>query len=171
MRPRHPPPCRPAGGHVLRTAAEDLPRLAHQPAPAGEAHIGVMQATDGPVRHRVEVTDLGSWFTAHLGFDPRRPVNRTGWLATPTQLLAEATAGAMFHDGLGQLAAARANLAPPPRPVAVRAGLPVGRVCEEEAFPGRCTPPPGLTGPTRLPSTCAVSSSMCDLRISGPAGP
>lgn len=78
--------------------------------PTENEQIRRMQATDGPVHHRVDVTDLGTWFSRHLGFDPRRGVTVLDWLATPTQALAEATAGAVFHDGLAQLVAARSRL-------------------------------------------------------------
>ncbi len=54
-----------------------------------------------PVRHWVEVAEVGSWLDAQLGFDPRLGVGLADWLATPTQVLAEITGGAVFHDGLG----------------------------------------------------------------------
>lgn len=43
-------------------------------APTAEAGIRVMQATDGPVHHRVDITDPATWFTEQLGFDPGRGV-------------------------------------------------------------------------------------------------
>jgi hypothetical protein len=79
--------------------------------PTDHDHIRRMQATDGPVHHRVEVSDLGTWFTGHLGFDPRATITVFDWLATPTQTLAEATAGIVFHDGLAELVEARRRLA------------------------------------------------------------
>ncbi len=56
--------------------------------------------SDPAPRHWVEVADLGSWLIARLGFDPRAGVGLRDWLATPTQLLAEITGGAVFSDGL-----------------------------------------------------------------------
>lgn len=79
--------------------------------PADNEHIHRMQATDGPVHHRVDVTDLGTWFAGHLGFDPCTTITVFDWLATPTQALAEATAGMVFHDGLAELVEARRRLA------------------------------------------------------------
>ncbi|HEY7225553.1 MAG TPA: DUF4037 domain-containing protein [Micromonosporaceae bacterium] len=76
-----------------------------------DALVRVMTPTEGPVAHRVVVTDLGSWSTACLGFDPLAGVTVFDWLATPAQLLAEATAGAVFHDGIGELTEVRARLA------------------------------------------------------------
>ena len=51
-------------------------------------------------RHWVEVAELGSWLTGRLGFDPRARVDLRDWLATPSQVLAEITGGAVFSDGL-----------------------------------------------------------------------
>jgi hypothetical protein len=42
---------------------------------------------------------------------PRQPITPSDWLATPAQRLAEVTAGAVFHDGPGELSQARARLA------------------------------------------------------------
>ncbi|WP_328688757.1 DUF4037 domain-containing protein [Streptomyces phaeochromogenes] len=108
-------------------------------ASAGEAGIRVMERTDGPVHHRVEVTDLGAWFTAQLGFDPRRGVTPADWLATPAQLLAEVTGGAVFHDGLGELALARAALDWYPHDLWLHLlACQWQRISQEEAFVGRC---------------------------------
>ncbi|MGA5508249.1 DUF4037 domain-containing protein [Streptomyces umbrinus] len=108
-------------------------------AAAGEAGIGVMQSTDGPVHHRVEVTDLGTWFTKRLGFDPRKDVTLTDWLATPTQLLAEVTGGAVFHDGLDELAPTRAALDWYPHDLWLHLlACQWQRISQEEAFVGRC---------------------------------
>lgn len=101
--------------------------------------IGTMQATDGPVRHRVEVTDPRGWFTGQLGFDPGAGVTTADWLAVPTQRLAEVTAGAVFHDGLGQLAPARARLDWYPHDLWLHVlACQWRRVAQEEAFVGRC---------------------------------
>ncbi|WP_305883966.1 DUF4037 domain-containing protein [Crossiella sp. SN42] len=64
--------------------------------------VGVMRLTEGTVNHRVEVSGLGDWFGRMLGFDPRVAVSTGDWLVTPTQTLAEITAGAVFHDGLAE---------------------------------------------------------------------
>lgn len=90
-------------------------------------------------RHRIVITDFGPWVRAKLGFDPRAGVTRADWLAVPTQRLAEFTGGAVFHDGLGVLAPARAALAWYPDDV-WRHVLAVQwqRIGQEEAFPGRC---------------------------------
>ena len=93
----------------------------------------------GGARHRVEVADLGAWLAGRLGFDPRRAVTLLDWLATPTQRLAEMTAGAVFHDGLRELGPARARLAWYPRDVwRYVLACQWQRIAQEEGFPGRC---------------------------------
>jgi uncharacterized protein DUF4037 len=107
--------------------------------PASDPRVGRRHDTGRPVRHRVEITDPGTWFSANLGFDPRGRVTLLDWLATPTQRLAEATGGAVFHDGLGELNAARANLTWYPRDVwRYLLACQWQRIAQEEAFPGRC---------------------------------
>jgi hypothetical protein len=71
----------------------------------------VVRESDATARHRVEVAELGAWLTGQLGFDPRPAVTLLDWLATPTQRLAEFTAGAVFHDEPGELTHARGALA------------------------------------------------------------
>lgn len=56
---------------------------------------------DVPTTAHVETTTLAAWCEAHLGFDATRGASVDDWLATPQQALLEATAGAVFHDGLG----------------------------------------------------------------------
>jgi Domain of unknown function (DUF4037) len=93
----------------------------------------------GTVRHRVQVTGLGSWLTSHLGFDPRHAVTLLDWLATPAQRLAEFTTGEVFHDGPGELSRARAAMAWYPRDVWLYLlACQWQRIGQEEAFPGRC---------------------------------
>ena len=94
---------------------------------------------DGVARHRVEVTGLGSWLTGWLGFDPRREPTLLDWLATPTQRLAEFTAGEVFHDGPGELTRAREHMAWYPDDVwRYVLACQWQRIDQEEPFPGRC---------------------------------
>jgi hypothetical protein len=93
----------------------------------------------GPARHWVEVAQLGAWLGGQLGFDPRVSIGILDWLATPTQRLAEITGGAVFHDGPGELTAARARLAWYPDDVwRYVLACQWQRISQEEAFPGRC---------------------------------
>lgn len=103
-----------------------------------DAAIRVMQRTEGPVAHRVDVTDPGTWFGEQLGFDPRVGVTNFDWLATPGQRLAETVGGAVFHDGTG-LEQARGRLGWYPDPLwRYLLACQWQRIGQEEAFPGRC---------------------------------
>jgi hypothetical protein len=94
--------------------------------------------------HWVEVASLRDWLAGALGFDPRAGVRLADWLATPTQVLAEVTGGAVFHDGLAQgagggLGTARAALKWYPRDVWLHIlACQWQRIDQEESFPGRC---------------------------------
>ncbi|KAA9376085.1 DUF4037 domain-containing protein [Microbispora cellulosiformans] len=70
-----------------------------------------MRAADGPLRHGVVVAEPAGRLAGHLGFDPTGGVGLADWLAISTQALAEVTAGAVFHDGLGLLGPVRERLA------------------------------------------------------------
>jgi len=131
------------GARIEELLSERLPKAFYgyptHFAATGEAGIRVMQATEGPVHHRVEVTDPAAWFTAQLGFDPCNGVTLADWLATPTQLLAEVTAGSVFHDGLGRLAPARVHLDWYPHDLWLHLlACQWQRISREEAFVGRC---------------------------------
>ncbi|GAA3291728.1 DUF4037 domain-containing protein [Dactylosporangium vinaceum] len=126
---------------LSRTLRERLPKDIHgRPtnfAPPGE-RVQVMTPTTGPVHHRVDITDVATWSRRHLGFDARTTVTTADWLATPTQLLAEATAGAVYHDDTGELTALRTNLAWYPDPVWKQIlAAQWARIAQEEAFVGR----------------------------------
>ncbi|MFF7163999.1 DUF4037 domain-containing protein [Streptomyces sp. NPDC008086] len=126
--------------HVL---AEHLPKtfLGHPTnfASTGETRdIRVMRCTDGPVHHRVEVTGTSTWFTDTLGFDPAQGITPADWLAVPGQLLAEVTAGAVFHDGLHTLTPLRRALRWYPHDVWLYVlACQWQRIAQEEAFVGR----------------------------------
>ncbi|RFU85825.1 DUF4037 domain-containing protein [Streptomyces triticagri] len=131
------------GARIDNALAEGLPKTFHgHPthfATTGDGEIGVMAETDGPVRHRVEISTPGRWFIEQLGFDPVAGPTTADWLSTPTQRLAEVTSGAVFHDGLGTVSSARAALARYPRDVWLYVlACQWQRISQEEAFVGRC---------------------------------
>jgi hypothetical protein len=93
--------------------------------------------------HHVLVAGLRRWLTGLLGFDPLTPITLADWIATPTQLLAEITAGGVFHDGLAEwdagLATVRARLSWYPHdPWLHVMACQWQRIGQEEPFPGRC---------------------------------
>ncbi|KMS68979.1 hypothetical protein ACM01_36915 [Streptomyces viridochromogenes] len=92
-----------------------------------------------PTDRRVEVTGTSSWFTDTLGFDPAQGITPADWLALPTQLLAEVTSGAVFHDGLHTLTPLRRALRWYPHDVWLYVlACQWQRIAQEEAFVGRC---------------------------------
>ncbi|MEV0775626.1 DUF4037 domain-containing protein [Streptomyces sp. NPDC050428] len=137
------------GADLRRLLAERLPKHIrgwpthfrhHDP----EDPIGQMELTQGAVNHRVSVDDLGDWLGTQLGV-AATAVTATAepsvrdWLAMPQQRLAEVTGGAVFHDGLGSLDAARARLAWYPDQVwRYLLACQWQRISQEEAFVGRC---------------------------------
>ena len=125
-----------------RHAAEITAMLASRLPASFRGHPTAFPSTgepDGLARYRVTVANLGAWLTGQLGFDPREPITEADWLATPTQQLAEVTAGAVFHDGPGDLSRARARLSWYPRDVWLYVlACQWQRIAQEEAFPGRC---------------------------------
>jgi uncharacterized protein DUF4037 len=93
---------------------------------------------DKAVEHHVDVTQLGNWLQGHLGFDPRPGMETRDWLTTPQQLLLGVTAGAVFHDGLGELQPLRAELEWYPHDVWLwLIACQWGRIDQEEPFVGR----------------------------------
>jgi hypothetical protein len=66
---------------------------------------------DVPVSHHIDVASLATWLEMRLGFDPRDGLSTRQWLFTPQQSLLELTAGAVFHDPRGEVAAVREKLA------------------------------------------------------------
>ena len=93
---------------------------------------------DVPVSHHVDVWTIDGWLDAQLGVARPNALTVIDWLATPQQLLMEATSGEVFHDGLPDLGAVRAQLAWYPDAVWVwLLGSQWRRIGEEEAFVGR----------------------------------
>ncbi|MFJ9778134.1 DUF4037 domain-containing protein [Amycolatopsis sp. NPDC101161] len=86
---------------------------------------------------KLEVATLDEWVRGFLGFDPRH-AGRHDWLATPTQVFAEFTGGAVHHDDLG-FDELRQCVAWYPDDVwrYVLAGQ-WQRIGQEDAFVGRC---------------------------------
>jgi Domain of unknown function (DUF4037) len=101
-------------------------------------------ANTGTAAHWVEARALSDWLARALGFDPRAGVRLADWLATPTQILAEVTGGAVFHDGLaalpaGGLGAVRTAVEwYPPDVWRYVLACQWQRIDQEEPFPGRC---------------------------------
>jgi hypothetical protein len=122
----------PSGGDAAAVTA----RLSGLPARFGG--FAVRFERHGVDSHHVEVTTAARFFTDRLGTDPRVGMRLADWLLAPTQILATLTAGAVFADPDGGLAARRRALAWYPDDV-WRYVLAAGwlRVDQEEPFVGR----------------------------------
>jgi len=93
---------------------------------------------DVPVSHHPETASPGDWLDRRLGVDPRGGLSAGDWLALPQQLLLEVTAGAVFHDGLGELLPVREALAWYPHDVWLwLLACQWRRIDQDEPFPGR----------------------------------
>lgn len=123
-------------------SAEITTLLARHLPPSWHGHPTVFVYApdhDDEARHQVHVANLRPWLVRLLGFDPCDGVTTRDWLATPTQRLAEITAGRVFHDGPGDLTAVRRALAWYPDDVWRHVlACQWRRIAQEEAFPGRC---------------------------------
>jgi hypothetical protein len=108
-----------AGGRIRRmepAAPDDSPLIHH--------HIFIMT-----------VDELLRW---ELGVDAVDHLSVSDWLTFPEQKLLEVTAGAVYHDGLGQLVAIREQLAYYPHDVWLyKLAAQWRRIAQEEAFVGR----------------------------------
>ncbi len=71
----------------------------------------------GPVEHMIECTTVASYFNKKLGVTSLKNLTVEQWLDWPSQTLRELTAGEVYHEGHGELAAARLVLAWYPKPV------------------------------------------------------
>lgn len=67
--------------------------------------------------HRVAVLTLRAFAQGHIAHDSDLPLDAVDWLTIPSQKLRELTAGAVYHDGVGELTALRARLAYYPRDI------------------------------------------------------
>ena len=91
-----------------------------------------------PVSHHVEIASLDDWLRDRLGFNPSDGVSLLDWLSTPQEILLELTAGVVFHDDLGELAAMREALAWYPDEVWLwLLACQWRRIDQEEPFVGR----------------------------------
>ena len=105
------------------------------------ADSGTQRAVEyvsGPVNHLLQIQTIDHFFNWALAINADQSLTVWDWLALPEQKLLEATAGEVFHDGLGTLIPARARLAYYPDDVwKLKLAAQWQRISEEEAFVGR----------------------------------
>lgn len=93
---------------------------------------------DVPVSHHVDIDTIEGWLDRRLALPRPAVMGVIDWLATPQQLLLEATAGEVFHDGLDELRRARDGLAWYPDQVwRWMLACQWHRIGQDEAFVGR----------------------------------
>ncbi|MCK9795117.1 DUF4037 domain-containing protein [Isoptericola sp. 4D.3] len=93
---------------------------------------------DPVVRQRVEVSTPRGFARSRLGLDPTTDLDPAGWLALTGQSVLELTAGPVFHDGPGELAAIRDRLRWYPRDLWLHVlAAEWARVGQELPFVGR----------------------------------
>ncbi|MGW5718995.1 DUF4037 domain-containing protein [Amycolatopsis sp. NPDC003865] len=94
-------------------------------------------ATFGGHPAKLVVATLDGWVRGFLGFDPRH-AGRRDWLATPTQVFAEFTGGAVHHDDLGFEALRRRVAWYPDDVWRYVLACQWQRIGQEDSFVGRC---------------------------------
>jgi hypothetical protein len=99
----------------------------------------VMETSDtGPVEHKIQVLSVEQFLKWRLGFTNVEAMTPIDWLIASEQALLEVTAGAVFHDGLGTITAAREALAYYPDDVwRYLLAAQWKRISQQEPFVGR----------------------------------
>ncbi|HEX8130944.1 MAG TPA: DUF4037 domain-containing protein [Pyrinomonadaceae bacterium] len=133
---------------VHRALAEHLPReFRGYPTNFGQPdEVGVrlaVQSDTGEVNHAIGCETVRSFFGWYLGCDPHAETETVDWLTFSEHKLLGVTSGKVFHDGLGELDAARRKFSYYPDDVwRFLLARQWGKLSENEAFVGRC----GATG-------------------------
>lgn len=96
----------PAASAEARTIERDLPASFH----GVSRHFGA-PAGGAPWVHPFEVATVEKYFIAWIGFTDASEAALVDWLARPAMSFLAVTAGAVFHDGFGELTSARAAAA------------------------------------------------------------
>src|SRR5260370_5215708 len=112
-------------------------------SPLEPGTVAMNMIEDGPVNHRVFPMTLRTFFLTHLAYYIAHPPHVAEWFTFPSQPLREIAAGAVHHDGIGELTKLRADLAWYPHhawlSLLASAGQPLGRGkhrCPRAAFVG-----------------------------------
>ena len=134
-------------GDALDAALRDgLPHVFHgyatgftEPDPLDNGSQMPDPEAAGPVNHLVEITSIADFLSRYLGRDSVTGIGLLDWLVIPDERLLELTAGAVFHDPRGELAAVRRALTEYPRDVWIyKLACQWRRIAQQESFVGRC---------------------------------
>jgi hypothetical protein len=106
----------------------------------GVRSMDLVEPGDGPslINHHILIMTVDEFLRWELGVDAVDHLSVRDWLTFPEQKLLEMTAGAVYHDGLGQLVPIREQLAYYPHDIWLyRLAAQWRRIAQEEAFVGR----------------------------------
>jgi hypothetical protein len=105
----------------------------------GVRSMDPVEPSDPPhIDHHIQIWSVGEFLRWELGVDAVDHLSMGDWLTFPEQKLLELTAGAVYHDGLGQLAPMREQLSYYPHDIWLyRLAAQWRRIAQEEAFVGR----------------------------------
>ena len=93
----------------------------------------------GPVKHNVEIATIKGYFSRYLGCDPYHEIGVGDWLTFAEHKLLTITSGKVFHDGLHELEPIRQKFRYYPQEIWLYLlAAQWKKICEEEAFVGRC---------------------------------
>jgi hypothetical protein len=99
---------------------------------------GTLHLTIDGDRHRIEITSLPRFLDRHLGVQRANDIDVAMWLTVSEQQVLEVTAGAVFHDALGDLTDIRGILSWYPDDVwRYRMAAAWKRIAQIEPFVGR----------------------------------
>ena len=88
--------------------------------------------------HHLQMRTVDEFLRWELGVDSVDHLRAGDWLTFPEQMLLEVTAGAVYHDGLGQLVPIREQLAYYPHDIWLyKLAAQWRRIAQEESFVGR----------------------------------
>ncbi len=131
------------GAAIRERLREELPHefrgFATSYGPPDEEGVSLPERrVDGPVNHKADVDTVARFVGEQLGLGSYPAVDDLDWLTFSEQALLEVTAGAVYHDGLGELGAMRAAFAYYPRDMWLYLlAAQWARISEQEAFVGR----------------------------------
>lgn len=132
------------GGAIRETLGRELPRAfrghpTHFGPPDDEGVSLPARTDEGPLNHKVNVDTVAAFVGERLGLDSYPAVDDLDWLLFSEQALLEVTAGAVYHDGMGELGRLREAFAYYPRDVWLYLlAAQWARIAQQEAFVGRC---------------------------------
>jgi hypothetical protein len=131
------------GPRIDQSLADHLPHEIDGFPTSFNAAGGVRRMTrtiDGAVAHAIHVYSVRSFGLLRLGVDVTEPCSSLGWLTIPQQRLLELVGGEVFHDGVGELTAARSRYTYFPDDVwRYILACQWQRIAQEEAFVGRAS--------------------------------